>query len=206
MGSLILMKGMLIGFAIAIPVGPIAVICVKKTLDEGHFHGFISGLGAAVADTLYGIMAAFGLTFVSGFVERNKIWISLVGGLFLIGHGISDLLKGSKKKINAVPDHFGAFSSSFFLAFANPLTLFAFAAVFSSVGILGVGKHVTSAITLVVGIFCGSALWWLLLTGLATLFRGKLSHTNLIWVQKVSSIIIILFGLLVLSSMRYKLF
>jgi len=202
MEPIFLLKGLIIGFAMAVPVGPIGIMCIRKTLAEGHSRGLIIGLGAATADSLYGSIAAFGLTFVSDVIAGQHFWLSLAGGGLLLFLGIRTFR--AKRKDPIVPfDEKGLLSSyisAFLLALTNPLTIFAFVAVFAAFG-LGHKLVFISACILVLGVFSGSSLWFLTLGYVATLFRKKLDAGGLRWVNRISGALIILSGLAAFVSL-----
>jgi len=157
------LKGLLFGFLLAATVGPMWVLCFRRTLAQGPLAGFVSGMGIAVADGFYGTVAAFGLTAISGFLLRYSFWISLVGGIFLAYLGIKTLLArtvlegGSDEK----PSHSKAFLSTLGLTLANPPTILAFAAIFAGLGL--VSSDYGTAALVVLGVFLGSASWWIAL-------------------------------------------
>jgi threonine/homoserine/homoserine lactone efflux protein len=132
-----LIKGIAVGIVIALPVGPVGVLCVRRTLFEGPMFGFVSGLGAACADTIFGIIAGFGLTIIRDFMLRYQDWFGAVGGVFLLVVGIRAL----RRRGDAVPEPLadeallGAFASTFALTITNPITILAFAAIFAKVGV-----------------------------------------------------------------------
>lgn len=192
-----LIKGLIIGFSIAAPVGPIGVLCIRRTLAEGLVSGILSGLGAATADMLYGAIAGFGLTFISSLLIDHQIWLRLIGGIFLCYLGIKTFLttpheRAVSAKANGLV---GAYTSTFFLTLTNPMTILSFAAIFAGFGVANAGGNYISAGMLVLGVFSGSALWWLILSGSVGVFRERFSHDGLRWVNKVSGIIIAGFGL-----------
>lgn len=195
-----LLKGILIGFAIAVPIGPIGVLCIRRTLHYGRMAGLMSGLGAAIADTFFGAIAAFGLTFVSDFLRSNIFWFRLIGGFFLLYLGIKTFLN-IPQKVPHTPlktNYFGDFASTFFLTITNPLTIFGFAAIFASVGIAyPEGKFETPAF-LVAGVFIGSSIWWMIISEVITFFRKKITESLLLWVNKIAALIITAFGIAVL--------
>lgn len=169
------LKGLILGFSIAAPVGPIGLLCIQRTLQRGRVAGFLSGLGAAAADACYGLVAAFGLGTVISFLLGLQFWLQLGGGLFLLGLGLKTLLARSTPAGPARPDKAGLagdFTSILFLTLANPATILSFFAVFAGLGIDARGGN---ALALVGGVFLGSATWWLILSFLAGLFR---SHLN----------------------------
>ena len=196
-------KGLIIGFAMAIPIGPAGVLCIRKTLAEGHSRGMLIGLGAATADSLYGSMAAFGLTFISDAIASQQLWIRLIGGGLLIFLGIRTF-RAKRKKDAIIPfDNkgiLGSYISAFLLAFTNPITVFAFIAVFAAFG-LGNKVNLVSACILVLGVFVGSYLWFLTLSYVATLFRKKLDAGGMRWVNRISGILIIISGIAALISL-----
>ena len=202
MEPIFFLKGLIIGFAMAVPIGPIGVMCIRKTLAEGHTRGFIIGLGAATADAMYGSIAAFGLTFISDVIATQHFGLRLVGGGLLLFLGIRTFR--AKRKVPAIPsDNKGmlrSFASAFFLALTNPVTIFAFVAVFAAFG-LGYRLSISSACILVLGVFTGSCLWFLGLGYVATLFREKLDAEGLIWVNRISGVLIILSGIAALVSL-----
>jgi threonine/homoserine/homoserine lactone efflux protein len=202
MELIFLLKGLIIGFAMAVPIGPIGVMCIRKTLAEGHTRGLIIGLGAATADALYGSIAAFGLTFVSDAIATQHFWLRLVGGGLLLFLGIRTFR--ARRKAPAIPsDNSGmveSYVTSFLLALTNPVTIFAFVAVFAAFG-LGHRLVFTSACILVLGVFAGSCLWFLTLGYVATLFRKRLDAGGLTWVNRISGVLIVLSGVAALVSL-----
>lgn len=194
------LKGLLIGFSIAAPVGPIGILCIRRTLAEGHASGFVSGLGAATADAIYGSVAGFGLTFISNFLINQQIWFRLVGGIFLCFLGIKTFLDKPAEKAFSVNGNslIGAYASTFFLTLTNPMTILSFAAIFAGLGLAGTGGNYVSAGMLVFGVFIGSTLWWLILSFSISFSRIKLRPNRLLWVNKISGIIIFGFGMLAL--------
>jgi threonine/homoserine/homoserine lactone efflux protein len=197
------LRGLVIGFSIAAPVGPIGVLCIRRTITEGQMYGLVSGLGAATADALYGCVAAFGLTIISAFLIGHKLWLSLIGGLFLLYLGIKTLL--SKPAEDAAKAEgkglFGAYASTFLLTVTNPMTILSFVAIFAALGLGSTTGSYASALVLVLGVFCGSATWWLLLSGGVGLFRDKFNARGLLWVNRISGAIITLFGVIALGGL-----
>lgn len=173
-------KGFLIGFAIAAPIGPIGILCIQRSLHEGFLIGFMTGMGATLADGTYGSVAAFGITAVSSVLISHKFWIRLIGGLFLLYLGAKTATTPPKTRDGAQkrersPWH--ACSTTYLLTLTSPMTILAFIAVFAGLG-LGLGgpneaEHTTHAAMLVLGIMTGSALWWLILSSSIALFLHK---------------------------------
>ena len=196
------LKGIAIGFFMAIPIGPIGIMCIRKTLTEGRLSGLIIGLGAATADLFYGCVAAFGLTIISDTLNSQRIWIRIVGGSLLFFLGIKTFRaqpKDPKLKISG-SGRLRSYFTVVVLTLTNPLTIFAFIAVFAAFG-LGDGLSFFSSIVLVAGVFIGSCLWFFLLTSGTILFRKKLDLVGLKWVNKIAGILIIISGLIVIGSL-----
>ena len=199
-------RGVAIGLAIAAPVGPIGVLCIRRTLAEGRLAGFVTGLGAATADTVYGAVAAFGLTAVSAFLVSQQDWLRLIGGAFLLYLGIRTFLTRPMPQTAVRDDKSsrtlaGDYASTFLLTITNPLTIISFAAVFAGLGLGSGYDDLGSALLLVAGVFTGSALWWLLLSGGVSLLRGRITENGLRWVNRVSGGIITVFGVIALASL-----
>jgi threonine/homoserine/homoserine lactone efflux protein len=196
------LRGLVMGFSIAAPVGPIGVLCIRRTLAEGRLTGFISGLGAASADACYGIITAFGLTFISNYLVSQQTWLRLFGGTFLIYLGVRTFLskpaaQAAKAKGKGLVS---AYFSTFLLTLTNPMTILSFAAVFTGLGLAGQRGDYDAAGLLVLGVFCGSALWWLLLSGGVSLLRDKFDQRAMTWVNRISGVVITGFGIYAIMS------
>lgn len=203
-----LIKGLIIGFSVAAPVGPIGVLTIKRTLTEGRAAGFVTGMGAAMADSVYGAIAGFGLTIVSSFLLTQEFWMKLIGGLFLLFLGIKSFLT-KPASVAANIDSKGLlnnFVSTFFLTITNPATILSFLAIFAGLGIGTTKTDYLSSITLVIGVFIGSALWWLILSSVVGYFQSKITPNRLVWINRLSGLIIISFGLLALYSCILTIF
>jgi threonine/homoserine/homoserine lactone efflux protein len=200
-----LLRGVVLGFSIAAPVGPIGVLCIKRTLADGRWVGLATGIGAAFADGLYGALAAGGLSWLTDGRIGQKLWIQLVGGLFLLYLGVSTFLARPAER----PASFrgagllGAFASAFLLTLTNPMTILSFVAVFAGMG-LGAGER--GAVALVVGVVLGSAVWWLTLSAVVGSLRNRFDTRALVWVNRVSGLVIAAFGVTTLVSLRGEAF
>jgi threonine/homoserine/homoserine lactone efflux protein len=199
-----LLKGLIIGFSIAAPIGPISVLCMRRTLAEGRVFGLVSGFGAATADMIYGCIAGFGLTLISNFLINQRIWLRFIGGAFLCYLGIKTFLAKPVEQVVSVKGNslIGDYASTFFLTLANPMTILSFAAIFAGFG-LATGGGYTSAALLVLGVFIGSALWWLILSGTVSVFRTKFNSHRLQWINRASGVIIAGFGLLAILNLSF---
>lgn len=194
-----LVRGVALGFSIAAPVGPIGVLCIRRTLADGRAAGFVSGLGAATADALYGAMAGFGLSAVARLLVGQRLWLQLVGGLFLCYLGLKTFMARPATAAATAQGHglLGAYASTFLLTLTNPLTILSFAAVFAGAG-LTTGATPASAALLIAGVFTGSTLWWLLLSGGTAVFRARVTPSRLRLVNRLSGTIIATFGVIAL--------
>lgn len=203
MTILFLVRGLLIGLSIAAPVGPIGVLCIRRTLAAGRLTGFVSGLGAATADAFYGSVAGFGLTAISSLLIEQRFWLRLLGGLFLCYLGIRTLLaRPAEQAASASSTSLaGAYASTLALTITNPTTILSFVAIFAGLGIASTGGNYLASGVLVLGVFLGSACWWFLLSSGISLFRAKVGTRQLRWVNRLSGGIILAFGVLALLSL-----
>lgn len=197
-----LIKGVLLGFSIAAPVGSIGVLCIRRTLANGMMSGFITGLGTATADSVYGCLAAFGVSMVSGFLLTNQIYLRLIGGLFLLYLGYKTF-RSEPVKIAKTTREEGilrSFLSAFLLTIANPMTIMSFGAVFAGLGVGGTGNDNYYAGLLVLGVFTGSMLWWVILSATVNILRAKFDPGKLKLVNLLSGVVIAGFGVVSLVT------
>jgi threonine/homoserine/homoserine lactone efflux protein len=197
----IFLKGILIGFAMAVPVGPIGIMCIRKTLTDGRLSGTMIGLGAATADLLYACIAAFGLTVVSNAIAAERTWIRLVGGSFLLFLGVRTF-RAHPADPNVPVNSNGLLRPYLYtlvLTLTNPTTIFAFIAVFAALG-LGDEISIVSASILGIGVFIGSGLWFLFLSSGVIFFRKKLDIVGLRWVNRIAGVLIIISGVIAIVS------
>ncbi|WP_336338817.1 LysE family translocator [Haloarcula brevis] len=194
----ILFQGIVLGFAIAAPVGPVGVLCIQRTLSKGRVSGFVSGLGAASADAVYGAIAGFGITLVSAFLLEHRTTIRIVGGVVLLSLGIQSFRTEPTDDSTAATDTSELaidYSSTFLLTLTNPVTVLAFVGIFAGLGIGTAGAYVETA-ALVGGVFLGSALWWLTLSVGVSLFRTRFTRAAMRRVSQLAGLIIVGFGTL----------
>jgi threonine/homoserine/homoserine lactone efflux protein len=194
----IFLKGLLAGFLIAAPVGPINVLCVRRTIMHGRLVGLVSGLGAATADTIFGGIAAFGLSFVYQLLLTERFWLGLGGAALLTVIGIRTLYAEPPRPTES-PDPtnlVGDFTSTFFLTLTNPVTILSFLAAFTAVGVaaepgepIGLDEWV-----LVLGVFIGAATWWFFITELVALFHGRIPEGMLRWTNRIAGVVILGFA------------
>lgn len=195
-----LLTGGIVGFSIAAPVGPIGALTIRRTLAQGRTAGFLTGLGAATADSVYGAVAAFGLTFVTSFLVAQQGWLSLLGGLFLCWLGVATF-RAPPAVIQDTPPArslAGAYASTVFLTLTNPATILSFVGIYAGLGLREAGSDYVAASAFVLGVFLGSALWWLLLSFGVGSLRERLGVRGLRWINRISGAVIAAFGVVVL--------
>lgn len=205
METLYYLKGLILGISVAAPVGPIGIICMRRTLAQGRMIGFVSGLGAATADAIYGLIAGFGLAVITNFLIGQQFWIQLAGGLFLCYLGIRTL---TSKALHTTTDTqrknmIGAFLSVFILTLTNPMTILAFLAIFAGLGISSTSSNTGSAFLLVFGVFSGSTLWWVFLSSVVGILKHRLKTNTVTMINRLSGIMILLFGALALYGLLF---
>ncbi|GAA4252082.1 LysE family translocator [Azospirillum formosense] len=200
-----LLKGLIIGFSIAAPVGPIGLLCIRRTLADGPAHGFVSGLGAASADAVYGAIAGFGVALVTDALLGAQVALKLVGGLMLLWLGWSTLRARPAERAAEARGGgglAGAYVSTFALTLANPATILSFAAVFGGLGVsAGNGSSTGVAALLVAGVFIGSAMWWLGLSASVGAVRRRVTPAAMLWINRVSGAVLGAFGIAALASL-----
>jgi threonine/homoserine/homoserine lactone efflux protein len=200
----LLLKGIAVGFAIALPVGPVGVLCVRRAIFEGRLFGMLSGLGAVSADAVFGIIAGFSLTVVKDLLLDYQGWLRGAGGIFLLYLGARALLRRESKPRQverSAENLIGAYASTFALTIANPVTILAFLGIFAAVGFSGTEATLGGAATLVAGVIVGSLVWWLGLSLGAGLFRTSFREIHLVWLNRVSGSILALSGAGLLGSL-----
>ena len=195
MEMLVFLKALVIGFSIAAPVGPIGVLVIKRTLGQGRIYGIVSGVGAASADAVYGLIAGLSLTFITNFFIGQQFWFHLAGGAFLCYLGIKIAIsEATENPVRVQGQHLlGAYSSVFLLTLTNPMTILSFVGIFSGLGLTQANEG--SVVTLVLGVFMGSGIWWLFLCFVVGLFKDMLKKQILIWINRLSGLILFLFGI-----------
>lgn len=214
-------KGVIVGFVVAAPVGPVAVMCIHRTIAHGRIAGYVCGLGAAAADTIFGAIAALGLGFIAADIIAHNTWLRFVGGGILVVLGLRMVLarhlttraerqeereereeRGDRLQpappASPLEYHIGNFISAFTVMITNPITLISFAAIFASIDISGIHDQIRWGTSLVIGVFLGGALWWtLLITGTA-MIRRHVTETGILWVSRISGALILAFGIVLL--------
>ena len=197
--------GYVIGFVASMPVGAIAIMSVQRTMTNGLWAGLSIGLGAALGDLVYATVAGFGITFIQDFLIANKVWLALIGGIFLIfiGYKIytSDTVKQfrSKRKLSK-RKMANDFASSFILALSNPVTILGFTGFFASVGIISDSTTAFHIILLLIGVFAGASSWWFGISSTINVFKKKITLRKIVMINRVAGVIIVILGIILLIS------
>lgn len=188
-------KGLAVGFVGAVPLGPLGLICIRRTLQSGFVAAVVGGLGTALADAVFGIISAFGLTLIAKFISDMEAPLRLVGGIFMLAMGIA-VLKSKQKELQLQDtspssfSHMGNVVSNFFITITNPLALVFFTFAFAS---LGIAEHQSwlKGVFVVSGVFCGSMLSWIILSGVITLKRNSRMLSNMLWINRITGVVLI---------------
>jgi threonine/homoserine/homoserine lactone efflux protein len=201
--SVLLLEGILIGFVVAVPVGPLGLLCINRALALGAVCGLASGLGVATADALAAGIAALGITLISGFLVEHQTALRFLGGIFLcyLGYKIYCTRPRTQPPPSNVGGLFSAYATTFVLTFSNPVTILSFVAIYAGWGVESLRGHYLGAAVLSLGVFLGSALWWVLMFVGLSLFHEIFSARVLGVVHKVSGTIIAGFGVILLLSL-----
>lgn len=200
-----LVTGALVGFSIAVPVGPVGLLCIRRSLSDGRLAGFVTGMGAAAADTLYGLAAAFSLTALTNFLVDHRTSFQLFGGLFMLGLGVATLRSRPVASTADRPAHHAgiAFVSAFAITATNPMTVFAFIGIFA--GLNHAAADTLASMRLVLGVFLGSAAWWLILSNGAAHFSRKLRSGGFRALNLIAGTGIVLIALWQLAQLALRL-
>jgi threonine/homoserine/homoserine lactone efflux protein len=200
-------KGFLIGFIVAAPLGPIGIISLQRTISNGYLSGLFSGLGISTADAIYSSIAAFGVTAISSLLITQQLWLRLIGGIIICGFGIRIYGQAGSQKVSESANHkscLGAYFSALILTLVNPALIVSFTAIFASMGIVYASLNYFSTFLLVVGVFAGSAIWWVFLCGMASQLKMRFTESFIEKINHVSGIIIAGFGLVFVGSTLLK--
>ncbi|MBO7337446.1 MAG: LysE family translocator [Paludibacteraceae bacterium] len=186
----IVLTGILLGIFISIPVGPIAVLCIQRTLDRGKYHGWITGLGASLSDVLYSTLAVYGLSFVVDFIQTHQFFIEIIGAvvIFLFGYFLFrsnpsvNLTANREKKESYLQD----FVTAFAITISNPLIIFLFIPLFAQFDFVTAEASIDKIAIAMFAVFVGGALWWFALTSVVNLFRRKINVRGLGLINRIS--------------------
>jgi threonine/homoserine/homoserine lactone efflux protein len=201
-----LFKGLFLGLLVSVPLGPVGVMCIQRTINRGLKSGIVSGLGAAAADTFYAIIAGVGFGFIVSFINREKYWIQLIGAIVILAIAVKTFYTNPAVELrnqrNKKKKPMEEFLSVFFITLSNPVPFFVFLASFAGFNMMDENTNYLSGILLIGGIFTGAIAWWYILSLVISKFRSRIRLKNIWWLNKIMGVIIFICGLFVL----YKLF
>lgn len=201
-----ILKGIIIGLSVSIPLGPIGILVIQKTLSQGKKTGFVTGLGAAFADFIYAIIASLGISIIIDSIVKHHIYFQIIGGLFLIYLGYKVFFTNPIKQLrqsNGGGSLIGDFLSTFLLTITNPMALLLFIGVFAGIGFLDKQFDYQSIVYIILGVIIGTSLWWYILATLISLFRKKIRIRRLNWINKISGLVIFIFGIVAILSIFF---
>ncbi len=188
---------------VSAPIGPMGVLCIQRTINKGLMSGFVSGVGATVADLVYASIAGFGITFIVNFLNAQQLIIRVLGGIVLIGFGIavfrSNPIKQIRRQRNQKKSYISDFVSSFLITITNPVTVVVFGLAFASVG-LNKNPSFQSIAIMLLAVASGAIFWWLGLSSFVNIFRRKIRLRNLWWINKISGVLVVIFGIAIFVS------
>ena len=202
----LLLKGFVVGLLVAAPMGPVNILCIQKAITRGRVAGFITGLGAALGDAVFALVAALGLTAVAAFIEENEFWFRLPGGVLLLFIAIL-LWRSHPHYEQGSQTSSGIFRSvvtTFVLTVTNPITLAGFATLFVAWG-MSTGLHLVNASNVVLGVLAGSSAWWAILALLVGLLHGRIEDKHLLALNRAAAIAAVVFGLYAIDSVTLRL-
>lgn len=200
-----LIKGIIVGLVVSIPLGPMGVLCVQRTLNKGKSSGISSGMGIATADAIFALIAGLGISFIIHFLSEQQLIIKIIGGLVIAFIGlrifIANPVKQLKKHRREGKNLFEDFISILFMALSNPLTVFLYIAIFAGLNLHDVSAGYSSALLVVAGVFVGASISWFTISTVVNYFRAKIRLRRLMWINKIAGITIILFGVCAIFSL-----
>lgn len=194
MDASLFFKGFLVGVIISAPIGPVGALCIQRTMNKGRISGMLSGVGAAVGDTIFAIIAIFGLTFISGVLKDQEAWFRIIGGIILLYFGWRVYFSKSEDCSNQENEgnHFGTFGSAFLLTISNPLVIISIIAVFAVLGItISPNSNYSSTALLLLGFFLGAALLWILTCHILANYRNRLGQKGIFLINRITGLVIL---------------
>lgn len=204
MDVIVLIKGILIGLAVSIPVGPMGLLCVQRTLNHGRYSGFFSGLGAATADTIFALVAGMGITFVISFIQEEESLFHLIGGLFIVFFGFRMFNSNPLKMLRTLQTPRNKLVEDFFsvliFTLSNPLAIFLFVAVFGAMKITVDTSDYLQVIYLFSGVFLGASLWWFFLSTMVHNLRDRLRLKRIVWINRITGGVLLALGFIAIFN------
>ncbi len=189
-------KGFLVGIIISAPIGPVGALCIQRTMNNGKITGILSGIGAALGDSIFAVIAVFGLTFISGFLNEKEAWFRIAGGIILLYFGLRVYLSKPQDCSNTDNEinHFGTIGSAFLLTISNPLVILSIIAVFAVLGIVNPTTSYPSTALLILGVFCGAVFLWIVTCNILSNYRNKMGQKGALLVNRITGLFILACG------------
>ena len=203
---LLYLRGVMIGFAVAAPIGPVGLMCIRKALGDGRLAAWAAGLGAAMADTVFGAVVGLSLGAVAQFLDQFTLWLKLVGGCFMLVLGVSAWRAAAEGMETEPGRGMGLakdFLSTFAITMTNPGTILGVMGVFAAFGTDASPRGPVQAVFLIFGVFCGSSLWWAVLTEMTIVARARFTPARMRLFNHVSGAALMVFGLAALVSLFF---
>lgn len=201
----LILKGIIIGLMVSIPLGPIGLLCIQRTLNKGRKSGFVSGLGASTADSIFALISGLGISMIISFIESKHVYFQVFGGIIIILLGINIFFTNPVRQIRlqriSRNKLYEDYLSLFLLTISNPMAIFFFLAMFTGVNLTTKGPlNLFSIIIIVMGVFIGSSSWWLILSSLISLFRHRFRLRSIWWMNKMAGLAIFFLGIAAILS------
>ncbi|MCH8013408.1 MAG: LysE family transporter [Candidatus Dadabacteria bacterium] len=186
-------KGFLVGIIISAPIGPVGALCIQRTMSYGRLSGILSGIGAAVGDSIFAVIAVFGLTFISGFLDEKEAWFRIAGGIILLYFGLRVYLSKPQdySNQNNEVNHFGIFGSALLLTISNPLVILSIIAVFAVLGIVNPTSSYPSTALLILGVFSGAVFLWIITCNILSNYRKRMGQKGVLLINRITGLFIL---------------
>jgi threonine/homoserine/homoserine lactone efflux protein len=201
---LLMIKGIITGLLVSVPLGPIGILVIQRTLNKGRMSGFVSGLGATAADTIFALIAGLGLSIIINFIRDRQVFFQIAGGLFVIYIGLRIFYTNPVKTLKLQRMNKTMLSqdfvSVFLLTISNPMAIFIFLAIMAAINIGGDQLNFFELSVLLAGVFTGAAVWWFILSSIANRFRKRIRLRSIWWMNKITGTVVFIFGIAVLVS------
>jgi len=186
-------KGFLVGVIISAPIGPVGALCIQRTMNNGWLSGILSGIGAAVGDSIFAVAAVFGLTYISGILDERQAWFRIAGGIILLYFGLRVYLSKPRNCLEGdiSVNHFGTFGSAFLLTISNPLVILSILAIFAVLGIVNPSTSYYSTVLLILGVFSGAMFLWTITCHILSNYRNRIGNRGVLLVNKITGLFIL---------------
>lgn len=199
-----MIKGIITGLLVSVPLGPIGILVIQRTLNKGRMSGFVSGLGASVADIIFALVAGLGLSIIINFIRDKQIFFQIAGGLFVIYIGLKIFYTNPVKALKLQRMNKTMLSqdfvSVFLLTISNPMAVFIFLAIMAAINLAGDNMNFFQLSVLLAGVFTGAAIWWFILSSIANRFRKRIRLRSIWWMNKITGTVVFIVGIAVLAS------